>query len=253
MSNPFELTERRILITGASSGIGRATAVAVGRLGARVILVARNEERLRETLDALETPGHVIEPFDLSNVEAIPEWMKGVAKRSGALSGLVHSAGVEEVCPVRFLSFEKFRRMQDINVNSALWLLKAFRQKGVCAPEASVVLISSITGIVGQSGHAGYCATKGAVLAMARAAAIELAPERIRVNCIAPGWVEDTGMTESAPQRLPEDQINRIKAMHPFGAGKPADVACGAAFLLSGAARWVTGTTLVMDGGYTAQ
>ena len=180
MSNPFDLTGRRILVTGASSGIGRATAIVASRLGAQVTLVARNEERLQETLGALEHPGHVIEPFDLTCIENIPEWMKNVARRQGTFSGLVHCAGVEEVSPIRFLTLDKVRHMQDLNVTSALWLLKAFRQKGVCGPESSVVLISSITGLVGQTGHAAYCATKGALIGLARAAAIELAPQEIK-------------------------------------------------------------------------
>jgi len=201
----------------------------------------------------LEGSGHFVEAYDLASVEGIPQWLKGIATRSGALSGLVHCAGLEDISPIRFLSLERLRGMQDVNVNAALWLLKGFRQKGVSASNGSVVLVSSITGLVGQSGHTAYCATKGALIALARAAAIELASESIRVNCVAPGWVDNTAMTESVCQRIPEDQVNRFKSMHPYGVGKPDDVAYGIAFLLSEAARWITGTTLVIDGGYTAQ
>jgi NAD(P)-dependent dehydrogenase (short-subunit alcohol dehydrogenase family) len=250
---PFNLSGRRIVVTGASSGIGRATAITASRLGAQVLLVARNKERLQDTLLALENPGHLVEPFDLVNTEAIPDWMKSVARKWGALSGLVHCAGVEEVSPLRFLSLERFRHMQEVNVDSALWLLKGFRQKGVCQPDGSVVLIASITGLVGQSGHTAYCATKGALIALAKAAAVELAPEGIRVNCIAPGFVEGTGMTNALGCRLTDDQITRFRSMHPLGAGSASDVANGVSFLLSEAARWITGTTLVIDGGYTAQ
>jgi NAD(P)-dependent dehydrogenase (short-subunit alcohol dehydrogenase family) len=253
MSNPFDLTGHRVLVTGASSGIGRATAITLNRLGAQVILVARNEERLQDTLDALEPPGHVIEPFDLTSIENIPQWMKNVAQRQGKLSGLVHCAGVEAISPLRFQTLEKFRSMHDINVTSALWLLKGFRQKGVSGPGGSVVLISSIAGLVGQSGHAAYCATKGALIALVRAAAVELAPEGMRVNCIAPGRVEGTAMTTAADGHLSEDQTAAIKALHPLDAGTVFDVANGIAFLLAEAARWITGTTLVIDGGYTAQ
>jgi NAD(P)-dependent dehydrogenase (short-subunit alcohol dehydrogenase family) len=252
MSGPFSLAGRRVLVTGASSGIGRAIAVAISELGGEVVLVARDNQRLHDTLSALAGSGHSAESRDLAEVEAIPKWMKSVVNSSGPLSGLVHCAGVEEVAPIQFLSLNRFRRMQEVNINSALWLLKAFRQTGAHMANSSVVLITSIAGLVGQSGHAGYCATKGALIALAKAAAVELAAEGIRVNCVAPGWVEGTGITEHAGERLSEEQVEAIRAAHPLGAGRPCDVANAAAFLLSNAARWITGSTLVADGGYTA-
>lgn len=253
MTSPFDLSGHRILITGASSGIGRATAIAASRLGAITILVGRNRERLEATLESLENSGHSIEPRELLDLDGIPDWMKSVASQCGPLSGMVHCAGIEELAPIRYVSLDRFRQMQDVNVTAGLMLLKGFRQKGVCVAGSSVVLVSSVASLVGQPGHTGYCATKGALTALARAAAVELATEGIRVNCIAPGWVEDTAMTEAAGRRMPSEQIAAIGAMHPFGVGKPDDVANGITFLLSGAARWITGSTLVVDGGYSAQ
>jgi NAD(P)-dependent dehydrogenase (short-subunit alcohol dehydrogenase family) len=143
--------------------------------------------------------------------------------------------------------------METVNLTAALLLIKAFRQKGVFSPPSGIVLISSVAGIVGQAGHAEYCATKAALIAIAKSAALELAGDGVRVNCIAPGRVEETGMAENALRQMSPEQIEAIRRRQPLGAGKPGDIAHGAAFLLSDAARWVTGATLVMDGGYTAQ
>ena len=253
MINPLDLTGRRILVTGASSGIGRATALLLSQLGAELVLVARDTGRLATTAALLEGSGHTVEPFDLSRSAEIPEWVKTISRKQGPLSGLVHSAGTERIRPIRFFALDSWRQFENINITSAFLLIKAFRQKDVFLSPGSIVLMSSVAGMVGQAGHAEYCASKAALIAIAKSAALEFAADGIRVNCIAPGWVEETGIAENAPQQRSPDQIEAIKRRQPLGTGKPVDVAHGAAFLVSDAARWVTGTTLVMDGGYTAQ
>jgi NAD(P)-dependent dehydrogenase (short-subunit alcohol dehydrogenase family) len=251
--NPLDLTGRRILVTGASSGIGRATALLLSQLGAELVLVGRDPDRLAATASALDGSGHAVEPFDLCRSEDLPEWLKMVAKRQGALTGFIHSAGTERIRPIRFITLDSWRQFENVNLTAALLLLKAYRQKGVFSSPGSIVLISSVAGIVGQAGHAEYCATKAALIAIAKSAALEFAADGIRVNCIAPGWVEETAMADNATQQRTPEQMEALKARQPLGNGKPRDVAYGAAFLLSDAARWITGTTLVMDGGYTAQ
>ena len=249
--NPFSLVGKTILVTGASSGIGRSCAVEFSKLGARLILVARRDEQLRETLLLMAGDGHHIEPYDLTRGEEIVPWMKALAMKTGLLDGLVHAAGIYTTLPARATSQDTFRRIISINLESAFFLCKAFRQRGVRNHTGSVALIGSVMSLVGQPGISAYCASKGALVTMAKSLALELAGEKIRVNVIAPGHVH-TPMSEAVENTLPEEALKVIRANHPLGTGRPEDVAYAAAFLLSEAGRWITGTTLVVDGGYTA-
>jgi NAD(P)-dependent dehydrogenase (short-subunit alcohol dehydrogenase family) len=253
VSNPMDLTARRVLVTGASSGIGRATSILLSQLGAQLILVGRSRDGLHETLRSLEGTGHLAEPFDLCDLEAIQVFVNSVAKSVGPLSGLVHSAGIQVTKPLRFLAIKDQQTMLDVNYLASLGLVKAFRQRSVHTDSASVVLVSSVMALVGQKGQTAYAATKGAMVSAARAMALELAEESIRINCVAPGVVEDTEMTARARTLLTPEQIAIMKSQHPLGTGKAVDVACSIAFLLGDAARWITGTVLTVDGGYSAQ
>lgn len=250
MINPMELSGRTILVTGASSGIGRETAIVLSQLGPRLILVGRNTERLNATLAALEGDLHRAETFDLTAVDEIPQWIKRITAECGPLDGIVHSAGIQKMTPARFFKKDDLDAMMNINVGAAFGLVRGLRQRGCHKPDSRVVLISSIMGLVGQTGIGGYSATKGALIALGRSLALELAGDGIRVNCIAPGVVE-TEMLQEVRQTLNPDQVAQIKAMHPLGLGSPTDVAYGVAYLLSEAGRWITGSTLVIDGGYT--
>lgn len=251
MLNPLDMTGKTVLVTGASSGIGRATAILLSQVGAKVILVARDYARLQETLSQMEGSGHAIESYDLTQYEGIPAWMKEVSARHGLLSGCVHSAGVKVTSPLKNLNLEAVAQEWRINVSAALWLAKGFRQRGVIADEGSVVFISSVMGIVGQTAVAGYSACKGALISMARSLAMELAREKIRVNCISPGQVL-TEMGNKMFSEMSMDQVESLKKLHPLGFGDPVDVANGIVYLLSPASKWVTGTNMVVDGGYTA-
>jgi NAD(P)-dependent dehydrogenase (short-subunit alcohol dehydrogenase family) len=248
--NPMDLTGRLILVTGASSGIGRATALLLSQLNARLILVARNRDRLEQTHSALEGTNHQVEPFDLTNLDAIPGWIKDLASRSGPLHGVVHGAGVYGVIPLRILTAPKLEEILRVNLSAAMLLAKGFRQKGCHADGGSLVLLSSVAGLRGHAGISAYTASKAALLGLARSLAMELAREGIRVNCVAPGLVA-TEMSAQVEEQTP-GEIAGVENAHPLGAGRPRDVANGIAFLLSDAARWITGTTLTIDGGYTA-
>lgn len=253
MINPMDLSEHTILVTGASSGIGRATCVLLSELGAKVILTARRQEQLEETLSLMSHDGHTIVPFDLSQVEQIPAWLKDVADQHGKLNGLVHCAGMQLMKPIRDFDDESVQGMMALNFNAAFSLIRGFRHKQVYSRDSSsIVLLSSIAGLVGTPGNSIYSATKGAIIALVRSAALEVARQGIRVNGIAPGFI-DTEMGEGLKQTLSESQFNKLIDQHPLGLGMPEDVANAIAFLLANSGRWITGTTLVVDGGYTAQ
>lgn len=251
MINPMDLVNRTILVTGASSGIGRETAVLLSKLGACLILVGRNEEQLIKTRSLLDGTEHHISVFDLSNCDKILHWIKDISSETGPLHGLVHSAGVQFTRPLRIMNGENFEELMRVNVTAAMFLAKAFRQKGVFVPGGSLVYLSSVMGLVGQSGQSAYSASKGALISLAKSLALELSRENIRVNCIAPAMV-NTEMSDKMFEQLTPEQVSQIKSMHPLGLGQPSDVANAIAFLLADTARWITGTTLVVDGGYTA-
>ncbi|HBY55530.1 MAG TPA: oxidoreductase [Coxiellaceae bacterium] len=246
--NPFDLSGRTILVTGASSGIGRETAVLLSELGAKLILVARRKKELVKTRDLLMGGGHLIEVFDLIDYDAVSGWLKNLSQKNGILNGLVHCAGARIMQSIRYVSSSDIEKMFLINVTAAIALVKAFRQKGVCQCNSSIVFISSVAGLTGLAGISAYSASKGAIISLTRSAAIELARDKIRVNCIAPGYIQ-TEMLET--EKLSNEQKQRYINNSPLGAGTSRDVACAAGFLLADAARWITGTTLVVDGGYS--
>jgi NAD(P)-dependent dehydrogenase (short-subunit alcohol dehydrogenase family) len=251
MLNPMDLSNRTILVTGASSGIGRETAILLSELGARVILVARDVQRLEQAMAALSGSGHRMESFDLTAFDEIPHWLKNLTADMGGFDGLVHSAGIQSTQAVRFLDKATVNEVMSINLFSSIALAKGFRQKGVHNPNSSIVFVASVMGLVGQAARIAYSASKGALISMSKSLALELAREHIRVNCVAPGvvWTE---MTESLQNSVTPEQFSNIEAMHPLGIGQPLDVAHAIAFLLADTGRWITGSTLVVDGGYTA-
>ena len=252
MTNPLDLTGRVFIVTGASSGIGLATAILFSQLGAKLVLVARSAERLAAARAQLAGAEHWVESFDFSVPGDTAGFVKAIAARTGPLSGIVHCAGVQLIRPLRLLAEADLDAIMKVNVTAALMLAKGLRVKGVHAKGASVVFVSSVMGEVGAAGRTAYCASKSALTAMTKALALELAPEDIRVNCVAPGFVR-TAMLEQSEATVGPEQMAAVEKAHPLGFGEPRDVANAVAFLVADTGRWVTGTTLVVDGGYTAQ
>ena len=251
MINPLDFTGKRFLVTGASSGIGKATAILLGQLGGRVTLVGRDTAKLAETMLQMDGEGHDFSGFDLADTDGIPAWLTGCAA-SAPYAGIAHCAGIQALRPLRSSTADFIDQTMRVNVGSAIALARAFRQKNVAAKPASLVLVSSTAGMTGQAGNVVYTASKGALIAAAKGIAMELVRDEIRVNAVAPALVR-TPMSEKSMKIWSEEQLKAVLDIHPMGFGTAEDVANAIVFLLSDMAKWITGTTLVVDGGYTAQ
>jgi NAD(P)-dependent dehydrogenase (short-subunit alcohol dehydrogenase family) len=250
MLNPMDMKGVPVLVTGASSGIGRETAILLSQLNARVIASGRNPERLAGTLSKLEGTGHLAEPFDLDDADAIPKWVRGVVDRTGPLAGLAHCAGAHQILPVQYLSAAKVETLMHTNLTGAIMLVKAFRARGCAVAGSGVVLLSSVAAFSGDPGLSTYSAGKAALIGFSRCAAAELAAEGLRVNCVAPASVK-TEMLDQLARNLGAEQFDKLLERHLLGFGEPRDVAYAIAFLLAETGRWITGSTMVLDGGYS--
>jgi len=247
------LNGKNIIITGASSGIGRQCAITVSKLGANVILVARNKERLKETYNQLKKTKHLYFSQDITEYEKLEEIVKISVEKIGKISGFIHSAGIRMTLPLRSMKPSYYKKMFAVNVISGFEFARIISKKKYLDENgASFVFIASIMGIVGDVALVGYSATKGALISATKSMAIELASKNIRVNCISPGYIQ-TGMMKRFSEQLSEEQRNNLKKDYLLGSGKPEDVANACAFLLSDAARWITGTNLIVDGGFSAR
>ncbi len=238
-------------MTGASSGIGQATAELLAELGAKLVLAARRKQRLEEIAAGLAGTGHRIEPFDVSQIDTIPAWVKQICSQTGPLAGVVHAAGKLSPMPIKLASPHALAEMFDVNVQSAVQLARGLVQRDCAAAGASLVYLSSVMGVTGKASMSLYAATKAALIGLTKSLAVELAP-RIRVNSIAPGMVR-TEMFSELEAMMSTEQFEALEKDHPLGFGQPRDVAHAAAFLIAETGRWITGSVLMVDGGYTAR
>lgn len=242
MYNPMDLAGKRILVTGASSGIGRACAITFSKLGASVVLTARREDALEETFRRMENiEAHLIFPCDVCNVSDVQK----LVNATGKIDGLVHAAGVGPMSPIGFVDESHIQGVMRTNYFSFLELMKHFSKARNRGEKFSVVAIASIASLAGWGSVSVYSGSKGALVASVRALAMELAPKGVRVNAISPGHIK-TPMLDACNESV-------LAAKQPLGLGAPEDVASSAAFLLSDAARLITGINLPVDGGYLAQ
>jgi NAD(P)-dependent dehydrogenase (short-subunit alcohol dehydrogenase family) len=246
-----DLSNKHIVITGASSGIGREVALLVNKLGAKVSLIGRKKDLLESLIQDLQGGENQFYEFDVTNFNDIDNLVSRIVATNGLIDGFVHSAGIEMTRPLKMLKIEHYREVFDINTISALEITKSITKNTNISTNASIIYISSIVGILGQPGKTAYSASKGALIAAAKCLALELAPKGIRVNTILPALVE-TDMSSKILASLREEGKNNILKMHPLGFGRPIDIANSAAFLLSSAARWITGSEFLIDGGYSA-
>lgn len=243
------LSGRTILITGASSGIGRAAAIAVAAHGGRVIATGRDQARLDDTLGRLAGGGHSALAAPLDTADQATDLIARAAAAAGGLDGVFHSAGAVVVLPTRLTKQKHIDDVFGAAVQGALGIARAAAKTDVMKPGASIVFMSSAAAHRGRSGLAAYSAAKGAVEALTRSLAVELAPKAVRVNAIASGAIE-TEMHHRVVRPLSDEAVAEYAGLHPLGIGTPQDVANAVLFLLSGAASYITGATLAVDGGY---
>ncbi len=247
------LKNKNIIVTGASSGIGRQCAVTLSQLDANIILIARNEERLKETYQQLKKGNHLYYSQDITDYEVIEQLISKVAEEHGKIFGFVHSAGIEKTLPFRNMKPLYYEELYAVNVIAGFEIARVIAKKqNIEESGASFIYIASVMGILGQVGKVGYCSSKGALIAGSRAMSLELAVKNIRVNSILPGIVE-TELVLKMFESYSDEAIRAIKDMHPLGLGNAADVANMCAFLISDHARWITGSNIVIDGGYSAK
>lgn len=245
MYNPYSLEGKTILITGASSGIGRCTAIECSKMGATLMITGRNEERLAETYGCLEGEGHLRFAFDLTQEEAI----RSLAESVPALDGVFFCAGVTDTTLIKFLNKEKIDRVFDINLVAPMLLTKALVQKKKINKMASLVYMSSMGAEEVTLGLGIYAASKSGLNAMVRAVANELSARKIRANSIMPMMVK-TELVDHITT-ISKEELEKDEAKYPLGYGTPQDVAYAAIYLLSDASKWITGSFVKMDGGST--
>jgi NAD(P)-dependent dehydrogenase (short-subunit alcohol dehydrogenase family) len=250
--NPFDLSGKKFLVTGAASGIGRATSVALSSLGADLIMLDMNLDGLQTTLSACKSTDRFLE-FDLTKTSLLRKEIERIVSDFGKLNGFVHCAGKPYISPLKTISEKKSFEIFSINTYSAIELAKVISNKNIyIGDKGSFVLISSVYALVGSAANVGYAMSKSALHGITKSLSIELACKGIRVNCVAPGFVE-TKMMNLTNSSFAVDHNDLIAKMHPLGLGQPEDVAYSIAFLLSDASRWITGTILNVDGGFTSQ
>lgn len=238
------LSNKHILVTGASSGMGRVFSQMIAKEGAIVTIVARNEERLQQTLDSLDGKGHDYKVCDLTDENQ----MKNIISDMTPIDGVVFCAGINDYVPVKFLKQEKIYRIFQTNYFSEILLTQMLLKRKLIKKGASLVYISSLSSVLGVQGTLLYASSKAAINSAVKVIAAELAPQGIRANAICPGIVKTemlsgTNIDEEAFMKQAED--------YPLGLGTPEDVGNAVIYHLSDGSRWLTGQSMILDGGYS--
>jgi len=244
----FLLTDRTILITGASSGIGKATAILASQMGAVIIACGRDLERLQNTLSQLKpSEKHRLIQADLSKADELQEFVK----QCPVVDGIVHCAGIVKPVPAKFIQPKHIEEMFSINYNAVVLINSYLLQQKKINNSASIVLISTISTQHSYFGGALYISSKGALEAYSRALGLEVVNKKIRVNVLSPAMVHTEIYENTLKSTLSEEHAKKYAATYPLGIGEPIDIANSIVFLLSNASKWITGTVIKMDGGLT--
>lgn len=245
MENIFSIKNKKILVTGASSGIGRQIGITCSALGGEMILTARNEKRLSETSTQLTGLNNQTIVADLN----IDDQINTLADQCPALDGVVLNAGLVKIMPLKYFKPKSIEELFFVNIQSSMLLINRLIKTRKLNPKASICFISSIASMKSTPGNAVYSATKGAVNSFSRAIALELAGKQIRSNAILPGFIDTDILSKDIVNK---ENLETHKKNYPLGRfGKPSDVANLAVYLLSDASNWMTGSLLTLDGGYS--
>jgi NAD(P)-dependent dehydrogenase (short-subunit alcohol dehydrogenase family) len=241
----FHLTGRNILVTGASSGIGRQVAISITEMGGNVIITGRDASRLNETFLGLKKGNNKMIVADL----LLPDDMQNLVNELPPLDGIVNCAGTVNPLPIKFLTEEKIAGIFDINYKMQALLMAQITRHKKLNRDASVVFMSSISAQHPHKGGALYSGSKAAIESLSKVVALEFFTLGIRSNCLSPAMVR-TPMFDAAVEKTTTEAMESHINKYPLGVGSPEDVANAAIFLLSDASRWITGTTITLDGGF---
>jgi len=244
----FSLIGKTILVTGATSGIGLEICKQIAIAGGNFIGIGRNVEKLKLYIDNHTLEESKVVKFDLEEIENIHLL---VSELSTKIDGFVHSAGIANVSPMHFFNYNDYESIRKINLDSVLVLFSELLKKKKINKNAAVVFISSISAIRGAKGNGLYAITKAALDGICKVYANELSSKHIRVNTIQPGMVE-TDMSTQAENILSKEIMDIDRSKYPLGYGEPKDIALPVVFLLSNASKWITGQSIVIDGGRTS-
>jgi NAD(P)-dependent dehydrogenase (short-subunit alcohol dehydrogenase family) len=253
MDKFLDLCEKSFVVSGAGSGIGRSVAVTCAALGAKLLLIDKEREGLEITSDLINGRKPVLMNIDLTDYEQLSKSIDEKLTELGSINGFCHCAGIEYTLPIKSMTPKHYQDLFAVNVIAGFELARILSKKKYSAETgSSFVFIASTMGVVGRPGLIGYSASKGAVIAGMRSMALELAGKGIRVNSISPGTVMTDMIKKMLSNLEPEKREKRLEDF-PMGVGKPEDVADLVAFLFSERSRWMTGTNIMLDGGYTAR
>ncbi len=247
MNIKFDFPGRRFVVTGSTSGIGRKITADLLEVGAVVLAIGRRSERLDELKERYGDKV-VPAPLDVNNFEALKNVIENFAAE-GKVHGSVHCAGTNKFTPLRAFNWKDAEEIIKTSLYAGVEMIRIISSKKITAEKGSHVLIASVAGIKGETGFTAYSAAKSAVIGAVRTMALELAIKDIRVNSITPGWIQ-TELTDRIDARYP-GHIDTIRLEHPLGVGSVEDVSNLAMFLLSDEARWITGSNIIIDGGYS--
>lgn len=243
MNNPFSLEGKTILVTGSSSNIGRKIAIRCSEMGAKVIVAARDEERMKATVADMSGEGHLYHQVDLSDAESIAALVEALP----VLDGIVLCAARFDSTPVKNIKRDLVQSMFETNTFANFDLVQKLLKMKKIEKGGSIVFISSVASMRPYKGNSLYSATKGAINSFSKVLATELGSRQIRVNCIHPGIVRrEEGIREGT---LTAEQQKTEMEKFPLGMGEPDDIAYASVYLLSNVAKWVTGIDLIVDGG----